>query len=90
MDVKTLQPNRSIIKTEGNLSYGESVQGWNTIRLKKELINEFSALKEKSSKFSYTLTFYRTYEELEKELKKIKREKLPLPMLLFLQKVSVY
>ena len=41
MDVKTLQPNRSIIKTEGNLSYGESVQGWNTIRLKKELINEF-------------------------------------------------
>ena len=90
MDVKTLQPNRSIIKTEGYLSYGESVQGWNTIRLKKELINEFSALKEKSSKFSYTLTFYRTYEELEKELKKIKREKLPLPMLLFLQKVSVY
>ena len=68
MDVKTLQPNRSIIKTEGNLSYGESVQGWNTIRLKKELINEFTALKEKSSKFSYTLTFYRTYEELENKL----------------------
>ena len=90
MDVKTLQPNRSIIKTEGYLSYGESVQGWNTIRLKKELINEFSALKEKSSKFSYTLTFYRTYEELEKALKKIKREKLPLPMLLFLQKISAH
>ena len=90
MDVKTLQPNRSIIKTEGYLSYGENVQGWNTIRLKKELINEFSALKEKSSKFSYTLTFYRTYEELEKALKKIKREKLPLPMLLFLQKISAH
>lgn len=90
MEVKTLQPNRSIIKTEGNLSYGESVQGWNTIRLKKELINEFSVLKEKSSKFSYTLTFYRTYEELEKALKKIKREKLPLPMLLFLHQIKAY
>ena len=88
MEVKTLQPTRSVIKTEGFLSYGESIRSWNTIRLKKEFINEFPILEEKNSKFGYNITFYRTYEELEIAIRKMKKENKPLPLLLFLQKIS--
>ena len=87
MDVKTLQPIHSIIKTEGNLSYGESVRGWNTIRLKKELINEFSTLKDRDARFRYKIIFYRSYPELEKAIRRMRRNKVAIPCLMFFEKV---
>ena len=66
--------------------YREFDQGWSMIRLKKEILNEFTALKEKRSVFSYNVQFYWSYGDLEKELRKMKREKKPLPMLLYLVK----
>lgn len=45
--------------------------------------NEFPQLKEKRSKFSYKLVFHRTFEELLKEIKKLKNENV-MPMLLWL------
>ena len=47
---------------------------------------EFTALKEKRSVFSYNVQFYWSYGDLEKELRKMKREKKPRPMLLYLVK----
>jgi len=88
MEPKILQPTQKVLNQFGKMSYGESVRAWNTIRLKKDIINEFSNLKEKTSNFIYNLIFYRTYEELELAIRKMKKEKKPLPMLLFLQKIN--
>ncbi len=87
METHILQPSRNTIHTTGKIAYSESVQSWNTIRLKKDIINEFSALKEKSSKFAYSVIFHRGYNDLEKALRKMKREKTPLPMLFFIEKI---
>ena len=84
MTKKPLTP-RSIIKVEGKLSYSESSQAWSIIRFKSELVKEFPQLKEKRSNFTYKLVYYRNIEELEKAIKKLKKDKdgvLPLTMFL--------
>lgn len=86
MATKILQPVRTTLKIKGKVAYREFEQAWNLIKLKKELIKEFPDLKEKRSNFSYEMIFYRTYDELEKIVRKMKREKLPLPIFLFLEK----
>jgi N-acetylglutamate synthase-like GNAT family acetyltransferase len=55
-------------------------------KLIKELINEFSQLKEKRSVFSYKLAFYEEYKKLEKAIRRLKRNNEALPILLFLCK----
>jgi len=78
---------RTKIKSEGKVAYSESFQAWNTLRLKKELFSEFPQLKEKRSKFSYQLMYYRTPKELEKAIKDlIKKGQSVMPVLLFLYK----
>ena len=86
METQILQPTRTALKVKGKLAYREFEQAWNIIRLKKELLNEFPILKEKRSTFSYQMVVYRTYDELDKVVRKMKREKLPLPIFLFLEK----
>jgi len=84
MEKKPLTP-RTIINSEGKVHYSESFQAWNTIKLKKELFNEFPQLKEKRSAFSYKLIYHRDKKELEKTINVlIKNESAPL--LLFLYK----
>ncbi len=86
MEPKILQPARKTLEIKGKIVYREADQCWNMLKLKKELISEFPQLKEKRSGFSYQMLFYRTYEEFEKLIKKMKRERLPLPILLYLVK----
>jgi len=86
METRILQPSRNKIDVKGKIFYREFDQAWSTIRLKKEIFNTIEALKEKRSTFSYNIQFYWNYEDFEKELRKIKREKKPLPMLLYLVK----
>ena len=46
------------------------------LTLIKELFNNFPELREKRSCFGYRLVFHRTKEELEKELKRLAKEKI--------------
>ena len=86
MEKRPLIP-RKIINSEGKLHYSEGFQAWNMMRLKKELFSEFPQLKEKRSKFSYQLMYYRTPKELEKAIKDlIKKGQNVMPVLLFLYK----
>jgi len=80
----TLTP-RTKINSEGKIAYSESFQAWNTIRLKKELFEEFPQLKEKRSKFSYQLIFCRSYEELAEKIKELNKNSV-MPMLMWLYK----
>lgn len=75
-----------IIESEGNLSYNESNRAWGTIRLKSEIINEFRQLREKRTKFNYRLLFYRDYEDFEKIVKQIIKDKEVIPMLVWFEK----
>ncbi len=81
---KSLIP-RKAIDSEGKIAYSESFQAWNTIRLKKELFEEFPQLKEKRSKFSYQLTFCRDYEELIAKIRKLNKNAI-MPILMWLYK----
>ena len=88
MEKKKLVP-RKVVNSEGKISYSESLQAWNTIRLKKEIIKEFPHLSEKRSKFSYQILFYRDIKEFENMLKNLKKEE-SMPLLLWLYKEEVY
>ncbi len=88
MEEQILYPRKQELKIKGRVSYRESYGAWNTIRFKKELISEFPMLKEKSSLFGYELIFYRTHKEFEKAFKKMKKSKLPPPLLLWFYKIK--
>ena len=80
---KSLIP-RTFIDINGKLSYSESIRAWNTIRFKAEILKEFYQLKDRKSSFGYQMVYYRSFEELDKIVKKIKRNKEGLPILMFL------
>jgi hypothetical protein len=86
--METLKP-RKVIESEGKIHYSESFQAWNTLKIKKELFSEFPQLKEKRSKFSYKLVYFRDCKEFEKEIKKKINEGLEvMPLLLTIFKES--
>lgn len=86
MESQTLRPQRQALEIRGKLSYSEHIHGWNTIRFKKELINEFPQLKEKLSVFGYKLVIYQDFKLLEKSIRKFKRTQEAVPILLWLVK----
>ncbi len=71
---KILKPTEDPLEMEGRMSYAESQRAWGTIRLKSEIFNEFKQLKSRRDKFGYKLIFCREFEQLEKEIRKIKKE----------------
>jgi hypothetical protein len=56
------------------------------MRLGKEIIHEFPQLKERTSSFGYKMVLFHEYDDLEKSLRKLKREGEALPILLWLVK----
>lgn len=86
MNEKSQLSPRKCINIDGKILYSESNQAWNLIKLKKEFLNEFYQLKEKRSKFSYNMIYYRSYEELEKAIKDLKSKDSIIPFLMFLYK----
>ena len=86
MEPQILRPIKKTIELIGKVSYDEHNGAWSIIRLRKQLINDFSDLKEKRSSFSYKALYYQSYLELEKAVREMKRRDHPLPILLFLVK----
>ena len=78
-----LSPHNRIFRIGGRLFYSEGDQSWNTIRMKKELLQQFPQLKEKSSSFSYVMMVPRSQEEMKKLMDEKKES---LPILLFFHK----
>ena len=80
---KILKPSEEPLEMEGKMSYAESQRAWGTIRLKSKIFNEFKQLKKKREKFGYKLMFCRKFDQLEKEIKKIKKDIGVPPMLVW-------
>lgn len=83
---KILKPSEDPLEIEGKLSYAESQRAWGTLRLKSEIFKEFRQLKKRQNKFGYKLMFCRGFEQLEKELKKAKKEIGVPPLLIWFLK----
>jgi hypothetical protein len=86
--IKTiLTPKNEKLELNGKVSYNESEQSWNTIRLRKPLLREFPALLDKLNDIYYYIIFFRNYKELTKNIEIMKKGNHPLPLLLFFYKM---
>lgn len=86
MEAQILRPTKTEIKAKGTMYYRNEDHAWNLLRLRKEILNEFKQLKEKLSKFTYTMVFYSDWNEFEKSMKKARREGMPTPVLFWFVK----
>jgi len=86
MEPRILRPVKKPTNLRGRVYYDSPNGAWSIIRLRKEIVNDFSELKEKRSSFSYQMVFYQTPQELEKAIREMRKEDKPLPILLFLVK----
>jgi len=65
----------------GRLYYSEPDRAWNSIRFKRELLEEFKALTDRQSKFFYEMMLFYQFEELEDFIKQLKKEGKAPPMM---------
>jgi hypothetical protein len=86
MEGQILRPSKEEVILEGRLAYSESLRAWNTIRLKKGILDEFKQLRDRMTKFAYKMIFYSEWNELEKALRKNRKEGLPVPVLIWFVK----
>lgn len=71
-------------KIVGKLMYSESDQAWNTIRLRKEVLQRFLQLHEKRESFRYKMNIYHNYDDLIKEIQDMKKSSEVVPLLMML------
>jgi len=86
METQILRPQKNKLEIIGKLSYFESTHSWSCLNLKKAILEEFPQLKERVSSFGYKMIFYHEYENLEKFIRKLKRDGEALPILVWLIK----
>ena len=86
MEAQILRPQRNKLEVKGKLSYAEGTHTWNRLNLRKAIVDEFPQLKERTSVFSYKMVFYPDYDNLEKFIRKLKKDGEALPILVWLVK----
>ncbi len=74
---------------QGKLCYNESVRAWNVLRLKKELLEEFTDLKDKTTRFTYEMLLFYDYERLQKHLDSLKEQGEAPPLLFWFKKEEI-
>jgi len=86
MEAQILRPNKTEINAIGKMYYQAEDHAWNLLRIRKEILNEFKALKERMSKFTYNMRFYSEWTDLEKAMRKCRKEGLPPPVFIWFVK----
>ena len=84
--MQILRPRRDKIEVKGKISYQESTHAWSLLNLRKGIMDEFPQLKERVSAFGYKMVFFHEYNELEKFIRKLKRDAEVVPILVWLVK----
>ncbi|MFA7708234.1 MAG: hypothetical protein WCX73_04760 [Candidatus Pacearchaeota archaeon] len=85
-EIISLIPRTEGPKIIGKLMYSESDQAWNTIRLRKEILQRFPQLHEKRESFRYKMNIYHNYEELLIDLQEMKKNQEIVPIMMMLCK----
>jgi len=88
MPIKEIVPWEGKFFVEGKVSYSEGYRAWNTIRLKKEFINQFPKLKQTNNSIKYKVICFKDHNEFYKTTKEIISNRNPLPILLYLYEDS--
>jgi len=83
-EIVSLTPRTEGPKIIGKLMYSESDQAWNTIRLRKEVLQRFPQLHEKRENFRYKMNIYHSYEELLNDIQEMKKNQEIVPILMML------
>jgi len=81
-----IKSNQEIMEITGNLSYHDGARAWNTLRLKKHVLNEFSELKDRAAKVTYKMIYSTSVDNLIKLMQKVNEKEGALPILLFFEK----
>ncbi len=76
--IQSVNENKTIA---GKIYYSESDRAWNVIRFKKELLDEFTDLCDRKSKFFYEMLLFYRFEQIERFIQKLKKEGKAPPML---------
>lgn len=76
-----------MIEVKGPMTYNESAQAWNIIRLRKEVLHEFPDLKDKRTTFGYKLVIPRNAEAIKKLTVKSLESPNVLPIFLTFSKL---
>ncbi len=84
INAQLLKPVNEAIDLKAKISYNQGDRAWNIIRIRKDIIKEFPSLKDKRDKFSYRMILHKSYEDLEKAIKKLKKDRDTMPIMLFL------
>jgi len=88
-EIKFLSPRKGSLRVRGAISYDESKRAWSIIRIKREIREEFPQLLDKMEKFGYVMTFYRSFDDLKKEVKELEKKKDVVPMTLMFCKAKI-
>ena len=75
------------LKVTGKLTYNNGDGMYTNLRLKKEILQKFSLLPNDPN-FRYVIQVFPTWEELEKEIKTLKKQSQVAPFLFHIAKMS--
>jgi len=78
-----IKPSKEVLDINGSVSYSMSSRAWNTLRIKKELLEEFPLLRERREKIDYKMVLYRDPVDLFLAAEKIMDAEDALPILLY-------
>ena len=77
------------LKVTGKLTYNNGDGMYTNLRLKKEILQKFSMpLSDPNTTFMYVMQVFTTWEELEKEIKTLKKQLSVAPFLFHIAKTS--
>lgn len=86
--VMLLSPMRDLVEITGPMTYNESAQAWNIIRLRKDILHEFPELKDKRALFNYKLIIPRNPQAIKKLMEETSKSQNVFPILLSFSKVK--
>ncbi len=81
--MKPIMPLTRPIIVNGRLIYHESVRAYNTIRLKKRLLDEFSQLRSEDN-WCWQIEHWRSYDATLERIKEAQQKEEGIPLLLFI------
>ena len=87
--MQTILKTALIIETSGKLSYHESAQAYNTLRLPKQILTQFPDLKNKLLNIRFKLEYFSNYSDIRKFLWESEYNNQEPPLLVYFYKKNV-
>lgn len=85
-EVTLLSAVKESLRIRGRLSYSEGDQAWSVLRLKKEILQKYPYLKEKTGSFIYMMNLCDDFKELRKEIENLEESTDVVPIIFLIGK----